>query len=137
MSIEAKAGRPKAAQIYVLGIGLAGLVVIVQGIMFGGFYSGRGNLLNVHEELGSISGIGVLVIVTPLGFLAKFPKEWRIGWLTLVLGVLWNIQAHVFGYGIKDERTLEMVHIPVAFLIFAMALYLAGKTYKGSVGSAK
>ena len=110
-------GRPLLARIYAGGVALAALVVIVQGIMFGGFYSGKGDYLEVHELLGGISGIVILVILTPLGFLARWPSGWQIGWLTLVLAILWNIQAHVFGYGIEDERSLEMVHIPVAFLI--------------------
>ena len=132
--MERTIGRPIIARIYAWAAALAALVIIVQGITFGGFYSGRGNLLNVHGELGEISGIVVLVILTPLGFLARFPRRWRIGWLTLVLAVVWNIQAHVFGYGIEDERTLEMVHIPTAFLIFGLALYLAGKTLRASMG---
>ena len=57
--------------------------------------------------MGEISGVIVLIVLTPLGFLSRFPKGWRMGWLTLTLGLLWNVQAHVFGYGIKDERTLE------------------------------
>ena len=130
MSTETQAGwRLIVARIYSGGIVLSALIVIVQGITFGGFYSGRGNLLQVHEHLGSISGIVVLVLLTPLGFLARFPKAWRIGWLTLALGILWNVQAHVLGYGIEDERTLAMVHIPVAFLVFGFALFLAAKTY--------
>ncbi len=130
MSTETQAGwRLIVARIYASGIVLSALIIIVQGITFGGFYSGRGNLLQVHEYLGTISGFVVLFILATLGFLAKFPKAWRIGWLTLALGILWNVQAHVFGYGIEDERTLEMVHIPVAFLIFGLALFLAAKTY--------
>ena len=132
--MEKAIGRPVIAHIYAWGVALAALVVIVQGIMFGGFYSGRGDLLEVHEWLGAISGYVVLVILTPLGFLARWPRGWQIGWLTLVLGVLWNIQAHVLGFGIEDERSLQMVHIPVAFLIFGLALYLAGKTLRALVG---
>ena len=93
--------------------------------------------MNAHEQLGVASELFTLVILTPLGFLARFPRKWRVGWQTLALAVVWNIQAHVFGYGIEDERTLEMVHIPVAFLIFGFALYLTGKTFGESLRSLK
>ena len=50
-----------------------------------------------------------------MGFLARFPRRLRIGWWTVLLAILWNVQAHVFGYGIEDVRWFEMVHIPVAY----------------------
>ena len=133
--MEQTIGRQRVARAYAWLIVLAALVVILQGIMFGGFHSGKGaDFLEAHGIIGEVSGIVVLVVLTALGCLARFPKEWRIGWFTLGLGVLWNIQAHVFGYGIEDERTLEMVHIPGAFLVFGLALYLAGKTRGALLG---
>ena len=32
--------------------------------------------------------------------------------------VIWNIQAHVFGYGIEDVAWFGMLHVPLAFIIF-------------------
>ena len=37
---------------------------------------------------------------------------------------MWNIQAHVLGYGIEEVRWFEMLHIPLAFGILLLALYL-------------
>ncbi len=85
--------------------------------------------------MGEISGIVVFVVGIPLAFLARFRKEWRIGWLTVILAVLWNIQAHLLGYGIEDVRWIEMIHIPVAFVIFGLALYLTGKTGRVLMGN--
>ena len=131
-------GRPRVAIAYALLSGLMAAAVIAQGLLFAGFYSElKADYLNAHEQLGVASELFTLVILTPLGFLARFPRKWRVGWQTLALAVVWNIQAHVFGYGIEDERTLEMVHIPVAFLIFGFALYLTGKTLGESLRSLK
>jgi len=108
---------------------LMAVVVIAQGTMFAGLYSrGDGVFLDIHSNMGEISGIVVFVVGIPLAFLARFRKEWKIGWLTVILAVMWNIQAHVLGFGIEDVRWLEMIHIPVAFVIFGLALYLTGKT---------
>ena len=131
---EQAVGRPKVARFYAWGIALAALVVIVQGFLFAGFYSrGEIDFRSVHGEIGDSAGIAIVVILIPLGFLARFPKTWQIGWWTLLLAVAWNIQSHVLGRGIADVRSLEMGHIPLAFLIFALALYLSGKTYDRNV----
>ena len=80
-----------------------------------------------------ISLIVVVLIVTPLAFLARFRKDRRIGWLTLTLAVLWFVQ-HSLGYGLEDARWLEMVHIPLGLLIFGLALYLTGQAYRALKG---
>ncbi len=124
-------GRPRVASAYAWVVGLLVLVVVAQGLTFAGFYSElKISFLDAHGHMGTISGIIVLFVLTPLGFLGRFPKEWQLGWLTLILAILWNVQGHVFGFGIEDERTLEMVHIPVAFLIFGLALHLFGRTWR-------
>ena len=128
-------GRPRVARAYAWVVALSVLVVVAQGLTFAGFYSrAQISFLNAHGDMGTYAGIMVLLVLTPLGFLGRFPKEWRIGWLTLVLAILWNVQAHVFGFGIRDERTLAMVHIPVAFLVFGLALHLSGRTWKLLLG---
>ena len=53
-----------------------------------------------------------------------------MGWWTLVLALVWNLQAHVFGYGIEDFRWMTMVHIPLALIIFGLALLLTGKAHR-------
>ncbi len=118
-------GRPQAAAVYVWLTGLATFEVVVQGFLFSGFYSkANRDWLDVHGIAGELTGYVVVLLLIPLGFLAKFPQRFRIGWLTVLLAVAWNVQAHVFGYGIEDTRWFEMVHIPLAFGVLLLALYL-------------
>ena len=128
-------GRPRVARAYAWLIVLAPLAVIVQGILFGWFYREFDrDILNMHGIFGEISGGIMLVILTPLAFVARFPRRLGLCWWTLGLAVVWNIQAHVFGYGIEDVRWFEVVHIPLAFIIFGIALYLAWFSHKALAG---
>ena len=133
--MEQTIGRPKVARAYAWLIVLTPLAVIVQGILFAGFYSeAEKGLLDAHGMFGQILGIAIVVILTPLAFLARFPRRLRSGWWTLGLGVLWIIQAEVLGYGIEDVGWLEMVHIPLAFIIFGLALYLTWRAHRALAG---
>ena len=124
-------GRPKVALSYTWLIGLATLMVVVQGFLFSVFYSeGKEGVLTAHGEAGEVTGAVLLVILTPLGFLARFPRRMRVGWYTLLLAVVWNVQAHVLDYGIEDVSWFEMIHIPLAFFILASGLYLTVTTCK-------
>ena len=129
--MEQTIGRPKVARTYAWLMVLVPLAVIVQGILFAGFYSeAEGRLMDAHGLFGEILGIVILVILTPLAFLARFPRRMRVGWRTLVLAVIWNIQAHVFGFGIEDVGWFEMVHVPLALIIFGVALYLTQQAHR-------
>jgi hypothetical protein len=66
----------------------------------------------------------MLVALIPLAFLARYPTRMQIGWWTVGLTVVWNIQTHLIGFGITDARWLEMVHIPLAFFILGTGGYL-------------
>ena len=99
--------------------------------MFAVFYSegGKTGFIDAHAVGADISLLVVVLIVTPLAFLARFRRTRRIGWLTLVLAVLWFVQ-HSLGYGIADFRWLDMIHIPLALVIFGLALYLTDRAYR-------
>ena len=121
--------RPRVARVYAVLIALATLMVVVQAFLFAAFYSeGDKEFIDVHARVADISLLVVVLIVTPLAFLARFRRDRRIGWLTLVLAVLWFVQ-HSLRFGIEDERWLEMIHIPLGLVIFGLALYLTGRTY--------
>ena len=125
--------RLRLARAYTVVMGLAFLEVILQGFLFSGFYSrGDGTWIDVHGIAGEMTGYVVVVILIPLGFLARFPRRLRIGWWTVLLAILWNVQGHVFGYGIEDVRWFEMVHIPAAFGVLLLALYLVVQTRRHS-----
>ena len=133
--MEQTIGRPRVARAYAWLIALATLTVILQGFFFAAFYSeGEKGFLDAHARGADISMIVVVLIVTPLAFLARFPRGLRIGWLTLVLAVMWVAQ-HTIGLSIEaDGRWFEMIHIPLALLIFGLALYLTGKAHKALKG---
>lgn len=72
-------GRPRFAWLYASLIALAPLVIVAQAILFSGFYAQDRDWMDWmdwHLYLGGISTLVVLAILTPLGFLAKFPSGW-------------------------------------------------------------
>ncbi len=128
--MEQAIGRPRVARAYAALIALATLTVVVQAFLFAGFYSeGEKGFIDVHAALADISLIFVVLIVTPLAFLARFRRDRRFGWLTLTLAVLWFVQ-YSLGYVIADVRWLEMIHIPLALVILGLAHYLTGGAYR-------
>ena len=132
--MEQPIGRPRVSRVYTVLIALATLTIVVQGFLFAAFYSeGKRDFIDVHSLVADISLLVVVLIITPVAFLARFRRDRRIGWLTLVLAVLWLVQ-HSLGFGIVEARWLEMIHIPLAFLIFGLALYLTGKAYRALKG---
>ena len=132
--MEQAIGRPRVARAYAWLIALATLTVVVQGFLFAGFYSEADKgYIDIHASVAVIPLIVVVLIITPLAFLARFPRGLRTGWLTLILAVLWFAQ-HSIGFGIDDERWLAMIHIPLALLIFGLALYLTGKAHRALRG---
>ena len=123
-------GRPRIATAYAWLISLAALTVVVQGFLFSAFYSeAEKGFLDAHGVVADISLLVVALIITPLAFLARFPKSMRIGWLTLALAVLWFGQ-HTIGYEIEDTRWIEQIHIPLGLIIFGLALYLTAKAHR-------
>ena len=133
--MDNRIGRPRAGMVYAWLMGLATLEVIVQGFLFSGFYSqGESVFLDIHGIAGEMTGYIVLVVLIPLGFLAKFPRRLQIGWFTVLLAFLWNLQGHVFGYGIEDVRWFEMVHILLAFGALLLALYLTVQARNAIMG---
>ena len=108
----------------------------MQGFLFSGFYSGQGKaFLDAHGIEGELTGFILVVVLIPLGFLARFPSSLHIGRWTIVLALLWNLQTHVFGYGIEDARWMEMIHIPTAFGILLLGLYLTTQAWRAVKGS--
>ena len=99
--MNSQVGRPRVARAYAWVMGLATFEVVVQGFLFSSFYArGESGFIEAHGYAGELTGYVVLIVLIPLGFLARFPRGLWIGWLTVLLAVLWNVQAHVLGYGI-------------------------------------
>ena len=127
--------RRRTASVYAWLVAVIASFVVVQGTLFAAFYSERdGAYIDAHEVVGSLVGLILLVVLVPLGFLARFPGGPRIGWWTVLLTVLWNVQV-ILGYGIADASWLEIVHIPLAFGIFGLAAYLAFRGFRALAGA--
>ena len=127
--MQVQIARRRVPVAYTLLMGIATIEVVLQGFLFSGFYEGgRPGFLDTHGLVGSIAGMVVLLLI-PVGIIAGFPRMLRIGWWTALLAVLWNVQAHVFGYGIADNRWFVMVHIPVAFGILLLSAYLTVRAW--------
>ena len=135
--MEQPIGRPRVARAYVVLIALTPLTVIIQGILFAAFYSegGKKGFIDAPAVGADISLLVVVLIITPLAFLARVRRSRRIGWLTLTLAVLWFVQ-HSLGYGIADARWIETIHIPLALVILGLALYLTDRAYRALKGHA-
>ena len=132
--MESSIGRPRIARTYAGLIALVTLVVIVQGILFGGFYNEFDqDLIDAHGFVGSISMLVAVLIMIPLGFLARFPRGLWIGPLTVLLAVLWVVQ-YMLGFTIEDDRWVATIHIALAFLIFGGALLLTARAHRAIAG---
>ena len=72
-------GRLRVARTYVALIALTPLAVIAQGILFAAFYSegGKRGYLDAHAVVADISLIIVVLILTPVAFLARFRRYRR------------------------------------------------------------
>ena len=75
--------------------------------------------------MGGISSYIAFIVLIPLAFVSRFPRELRVGWWALSWGILWNIQVHVFGSGIEDVSRFGIIHIPLAIFLVISGLYLA------------
>ena len=128
--MEKSIGRRRVALAYTWLMAVVTVSVVVLGFLFSAFYSGEGmGYRDAHGVVASLIGLILLVVLIPLGFLVKFPRRMQIGWWTVGLTVPWNVQAHFIGFGIGSARWLEMIHIPLAFVILGLGAYLAGKAY--------
>jgi hypothetical protein len=122
-------GRPRVAKAYAWLISLLALAVILQGAFAAaGLYHDR-DLIAFHRMLGDLSMILAVLVLLPLAFLARFPRSLRIGLLTAVLAVLWIVQ-YFLGDFIGQVRWLAILHVPNAFLMFGLALFLAGLAHR-------
>lgn len=120
--------RPRLAKIFTVLMGLAFLEVILQAFLFSGFYAnGNPTYIDLHGMAGELTG-NILYVLILIAVFARFPRHLRVVWWTVLLAILWNVQVWVLGHGIGDTRWFEMVHIPLAFGILLLALYLTVKT---------
>ena len=124
-------GRPLLARLFASVMSLVTLAVILQGVLFGGFYrnlSPDSTWMDVHSFVGIITVAVVVLILAPLSYLARFPRNTYITVLTFALAVAW-ILTYELGREIEDERTLAMVHIPLAVAVFGLSGHLTGRSF--------
>ena len=127
-SLDAR--RPAAAKLYRLLITLTPLVILLQGFLFGGFYSGGGaTMLDIHLWLGRISFAVVLLIILPAALRAGFDPASRIVPATAALAALWTVQQSL-GEGTVDYRWFSALHVPLGITMFGFSLVLAGMVWR-------
>jgi len=124
-------GRPLLARLFASVMSLVTLVVILQGVLFGGFYrnlSPDSTWMDVHSLVGIITVAVVVLVLAPLSYLARFPRNTYITVLTFALAVAW-ILTYEMGRAIEDERSLAIAHIPLALAVFGLSGHLTGRSY--------
>ena len=120
------ARRPAAAKTYRVLITLTPLVVLLQGFLFGGFYSGGGGaFLDIHLWLGRVSFAVVLGVILPAALRAGFDPATRIVPATATLAALWTVQQ-ALGEGTVDYRWFSALHVPLGIAMFAFSAALTG-----------
>ena len=121
---EHLARRPTAAKTYRLLITLTPLIVLLQGFLFGGFYSGGGaTMLDIHLWLGRISFAIVLAVILPAALRAGFDPATRIVPATAALAALWTVQQSL-GEGTVDYRWFSALHVPLGIVMFGFSAAL-------------
>ena len=126
---ERPARRPTAAKLYRLLIILTPLVVLLQGFLFGGFYSGGAAFLDIHLWLGRISFAVLLLVILPAALRAGFDPASRIVPATAALAALWTVQQSL-GEGTVDYRWFSALHVPLGIAMFGLSLLLAGAAWR-------
>ena len=132
--MDQKIGMPRLAKAYAVLMPLSALSVIVQAILFGGWYSEvDAGYLDAHQALGAAS-VAVVLVCLVLAHLARFPREALVGHLTDVLAVLWVVQ-YMLGQYSEDQRWFSFLHIPLAFIIFGLAVVASGRAHRSIAGN--
>ena len=127
---EHPARRPAAAKLYRLLITLTPLVILLQGFLFGGFYSGGGGtMLDIHLWLGRISFAVILLVILPAALRAGFDPATRIVPATAALAALWTVQQSL-GEGTVDYRWFSALHVPLGIAMFGLSLLLAAMAWR-------
>ena len=127
-SLDAR--RPTAAKLYRLLIILTPLIVLLQGFLFGGFYSGGGaTMLDIHLWLGRVSFAVVLLFILPAALRAGFDPATRIVPATAALAALWTVQQSL-GEGTVDYRWFSALHVPLGIAMFGLSLVLAAMAWR-------
>ena len=114
---------------YAILMPLAALSVVVQAILFAGRYSeGQAWYLTAHMHVGSASLL-IVVVCLGLAIFGRFPQATRILPLTGILVLLW-LGQYLLGEYSDKVRWLSFLHIPIAFVVFGVAVMLTGRAHR-------
>ena len=112
---------------------LAALSVVVQAVLFGGWYSEFEELYrDAHLHLGSAS-VAVVAACLALAMFGRFPSSAKIMPLTGLLVVLW-IGQYLLGQYTDPHRWFSFIHVPLAFVVFGMTLILSARAHRIMAG---
>ena len=128
--MEDQLGRPKVARTYAWAVSLVPVLFLLFAALAGAGHGIDPDFIDIHRGLGDLFGLLAIFVLPPLGFLAGFPKRLRIGPLTVLLVVLWIIQA-LLGIIIEEGgRWAIAIHLHNPLLIFALGILLAVLAHK-------
>ncbi len=118
---------------YAVLMPLAALSVVAQAVLFAGRYSeGQAWYLAAHMHLGSASLL-IVIVCLGLAILGRFPQTARMVPLTGILVVLW-VGQYLLGEYADEVRWLSFLHIPLAFVVFGLAVVLSGRGHRLMAG---
>lgn len=127
--LHPEAGHPNIAKTYVWLAPAIPLLVILQAIFIGAGLYEKHVFVDVHAGVADLGGILAVIVLPALSVLSRFPASTGIVRLSFLVALLWLIQITPGGY-IKDVPWFAILHIPNAFLIFAVSLAVTGRAYR-------
>ena len=122
-------GRPKLARIFAWLVPILPLVLLLQAIMFSGYYEEfNRDFLDIHLYVARVSNLFVILLLI-LALIVRFPRSYRILPLIAAVTFLW-IAQDAMGESISDARWLVWLHIPNAFILFGLSIILAARVHR-------
>jgi hypothetical protein len=120
---------PRNSSLFSALIGLTALAVLLQGLWAGIFLQHDGHRddaaewIDVHAHGGEVA-IGLAVAATVVG-LVWLRARWDLWGGSALLAVLLVVEAYLGGLIRDDDKdALTTVHVPLAMLIMALAVWL-------------
>jgi hypothetical protein len=127
MTASTSAPAPTGLRVFNMLVGLTSLGILLQAITAGEFVSqhGRHPWIAAHNIIATIT-IVVALATMIVGIVAVRRVDALLNWLAIALFVLLVVQT-VLGHLITDSHAdgLIGVHVPVAVLVFGLAVWLS------------
>jgi hypothetical protein len=118
---------PRGIRVFNALVGVTTLGILLQAITAGEFVSqrGRGAWIAVHDIIANATIVAAIVVAV-IGIVLVRATDRALAWSSVALAVLLVVQT-VIGHLITDAHADAWigVHVPLAFVIVALAVWLA------------